>query len=410
MTQFKSPDSLVNTIYDALPEHIQEKFIVDKIAVVTKQIQALPENPTAEQKENAQIYTTEHMQKFFIRHYRPKITKQNIMRQLLAIRMRYNENPRDALDRVVQAVQYATNTINLLNETGTGQPMAKLTNDEIDIVLNNVLAVKNNCTAENNQGGINHLVQKRFRDSDIVFDNKVGFPPFYRFIDKLIEKIQSRRYAQDPRYHYQHYEPIPLPMWETVKETQKKLTNPSKSSDPSKHTPRWKQNRKRALSKTPSSQQPPNKRAKYNPKHKNQNQSNKIPICFRCGKRGHIAHECRSRHDINSQPLGLYDRRKLSEMPFRGDYKPPKNPKVNPSNNNSNNSNNKPWTRYPGYNNNDTSKSTAQQQPHLNALITKLHNQAHSDPHIDPEILLTIKSIQSYSTNVDNNNPFPRQS
>ena len=114
-------------MYTTLPTHIQTRFAADKVAVLTRQAAEIDEDSSPEDIAKAAIYSTDSMQQFFIRNFRPNIQRQQMFRQLHAIRMRYNENPHEVLDRVVAAINYTKRTIELLNATTRGISIPKLT-------------------------------------------------------------------------------------------------------------------------------------------------------------------------------------------------------------------------------------------------------------------------------------------
>ena len=175
IANFQSPQSLFINIYNVLPAHIQPRFAADKAAVISKQQSTLTDESTASEIAKAEIYTTDDMQKFFMKHFRPTITRGNIFRHLLSIRMRYNENPREVLDRVVAAVGYAKKTVELLNETAGGVPVQKILKADITHILTHIFCTMNNNVRENNQGGINKLVQKVIRTKELQYNHAQKF-------------------------------------------------------------------------------------------------------------------------------------------------------------------------------------------------------------------------------------------
>ena len=423
ITNFQSPDSLFVNVYNSLPPFIQNKLAADKVNVIETQKRALPDDPSPEDIDKAAIYTTLSMQKFFMRHFRPKVTRGNIFRQLLAIRMRYNESPRQTLDRAVTAIKYARKTITLLNAAGTGKAMAGILRADITDILTTIFCTKNNNPTENNQGGINKMVQKQFRQQELSYEHVAKFTPYYTLIDSIVTKVSGAYYAGDEQYHFHHYDPIPLPMWETPV-TKTIPTTPSHSVTPKRLTSTRKRKRGQGQQHShipPYKRQRPNTNPnpsinKTNPKSRPLSNHNKDTICFRCGKRGHLAMECHSKMDINNNRLHQNDRRKLSQMPYRGDYKPPKR-SYNPQSSHPNSHQmhtptnpNKQWNKYPTQSNNkhiqphNTSNpsSTNSITPQLNTLIANLHEQASANTHIDPQILQSIQTIHSM---VNPNNP-----
>ena len=109
--------------------------------------------------------------------------------------------------------------------------------------------------------------------------------------------------------------------------------------------------------------------------------------CWRCGKLRHPSKDCKSRMDINYNKLQLWERRKLSEMPFRTSNvkrKIPPQPKS---------PNDKPWLTCrdnqqnsldPNTHSNSNNKSNENSDKHLHTLIAKLAKNANEDPHVPP--------------------------
>ena len=427
IANFQSPESLFINIYNTLPSFIQNKLSADKISVISTQQSELDDNASAEDKAQAAIYSTASMQKFFIKHFRPRVTRGAIFRQLLSIRMRYNENPRQTMDRVATAVNYAYSTIKLLNDDDSGVPLSPLQSTDITELLNTIFCIKNYSDAENNRGGINKLVRDAWREQQgkLAFTGITKFKPYYDIIDKIVSKCTGALYAGDKDFILQHYNPISLPMWETpaVKSTPTPV-RPTKPDTP-KTTPNTRK-RKRKRDDTPRSPYSPStKRRKYTPTDttdSNPNATSKSyedTTCFRCGKLGHHAKTCYSKRDINNTFLKKTDRRKLSQMPYRGDYKTPKQP-INPQPTTPTNPHSfrtrshQKWGRYP--NNNNPTQSQQQpnsshvqptsnpSNPQLTTLISQVQQIATADTHIDPQILQSIQSLHSLINNSNNSN------
>ena len=434
ITNFQDPNSLFINIYNSLPHHIQVEFGADKNNTITRQQNALDNNSTDQDIKNAAIYSSESMQEFFVRNYRPTIQRSTIFRHLHSIYMRRNENPRAVIDRMVAAIQYAKATIDLLNRTNPNQndDMAAITDGDVTELLSRLF-----CSNNSNPGQINILVQKKFRSEKPRYDeNNGGFTPFLTIANNVVADLGTVYYAKDSNYKIQHYEPLPLPLWETPRNKPKtKITKPMQTSP--QH-----QSRKRNRF-TPShnfQSQPPNKRRRYDsqqqyaqksqyhskqrytPKHRNNPQrshqfrSHKTQ-CYRCGKLYHKTTDCRSHHDIDSNPLQPQDRRHPSQWP----YKPQQQPNTHYSTKNhhyTNKHKQQSWRQYQspsaksfnqssksnnGQNESQTNPNTSQ----LLSLVTDLHDKASEDSHINPEILIAIDEIRNSITKPDP--PQPRQ-
>ena len=438
VSRFMDPDSLFHAVYNNIADSIKIRFATDKATVIAQQAAALPDDPSQIQLDQAAMYSAKSMQKFFIKHYRPSITRGNIFRQLLDIRMRYNESPREVLDRAVVAIGYAQSTIELYNEDAAIK-MARLGSSDKTLILTNIFCSKNNSTREKNNGGINALVQKVVRDGELQYKTATKYVPWYTAIDGVVNKISSVHYSGDERYRYVHHEPQILELWDQPKSKPRRPTNkPTKRRNPYQRSP----------------YQPPTKNPRQNPNYPrrptrpaqptNPNTNNAPPTCFRCGKIGHKAIDCYSKADINRQPLHDNARRQLNQMPYRGDYNKPsnqqykapyrprrpprKNPRSFPTKNNPrapqrpNNPNN-PWPTYPRNTSNRPPSNTSytntsstnnsynnpirrpqphpnpnpnpNQQPQINALLAQLQATAEQDTHIDPSILQQINTISS---------------
>ena len=220
ITNFQDPNTLFSNVYNALPPWIQQKFAQDKQTTIQTQRDALSDPPTAEQAAAAEKYTVDSMQQFFIRNWHPTVKRGNIFRILYTIRMRWNENPRTVVDRVSTAVQYAAKTIELINGVG-GEEMQAIGDDDITTLLANVFCVTNNTAHNNNQGGLNYLMQKLVRDKKPQYASGASpaatkFQPYYDIAEKIVADISGRWYAGDKKYEIKYYDPQPLPLWETV--------------------------------------------------------------------------------------------------------------------------------------------------------------------------------------------------
>ena len=241
-------------------------------------------------------------------------------------------------------------------------------------------------------------------------------------------------YAKDHNYKIQHYEPLPLPLWEAPRPTSKSFARTGKKSATSR-TPTQYQSRKRQRFNAPrhSSSQPPHKRQRYNQQQynsRNRYQQRYAPkhqysqpptiVCYRCGKANHSSKQCHSRHDINSVPLQPNDRRNPSQWPFRSSQQSrtqsnPKSRQFTTKHQQSQQS----WRQYqsqPIKSQHQTPKLDNQRgtQPDSNSnstqllsMVTNLRDIASEDTHIDPQILVAIDELRNTITSPTD--PQPRQ-
>ena len=430
IANFQNPQSLFINIYNALPPHIQVEFAEDKNAVIDQQRDALDNNSTAEDRRQATIYTSASMQNFFMRDYRPTITRGNLFRQLHKIRMRKNENPRLVIDRMVQAIKYAKRTIELMNDTDTtGEEIQKIHHADITELFTRLF-----CSTLDGEelGEINKLMRKQFRIHKPKYANaRKAYTPFYTVAETVVSELSTQWYSKDKDYKIIHYDPIPLPLWEATTTKIKKEPNIPKSFTPKQYTPKQtpsKRNKRPYYNPqyTPQSQ-PQRKRPRYNPQHK---PSSNVQ-CFRCGKIGHTAPKCRSKTDINKISMRQWERRNSSQWYFRPSY--PNKPKQPTSSSPS--TSNKPnyytpkfksqlptqWEQYPStplqipsqtpsthsHTPQPTSSSSATNPSNLFSLISELHNTASADAHINPDVMKIINQLQDTTNNSEN--PPPRQ-
>ena len=170
IADFQDAQSLFISIYNALPEYIQTRFGKDKTEVIRTQRAALTDESTAEEKTQADIYSTDKMQEFFITNFRPTVSRGNLFRHLKSIRMRYNENPRMVVARVDTAIKYAKRTIALLNKDAQSTNIQEIHDADVAEVLRFVFCVRNNRSDESNNGGINKLMQQSVRRKKLGHD------------------------------------------------------------------------------------------------------------------------------------------------------------------------------------------------------------------------------------------------
>ena len=429
VTNFQHPDSLFISIYNALPHHIQVEFSADKTNVIQAQQAALDNNSTADEIATAAIYSSESMQEFFVRNYRPTVQRGKIFRQLHSIYMRQNESPRSVIDRMVAAIQYAKSTIELLNQTNpdNNDQMANITDADITELMSRAFCSNNNNNTTN-IGKINILMQKKFRTDKPRYDHATtGFTPFYTIANAIVSDLGTMWYARDPQYKIQHYEPLPLPLWETPRPKQNASSKAQFPNRPRKrtrfnsrnrsHQPPYKRQRYNAPQQinpqpsNPSRHNIPQKsfntrrftlQQRHNPQQyhqrhfasKSRNNFNSIK-CYRCGKRQHTAKECASRHDANRVPLHPNDRRNPSQWPFRPQLQPRANTNPHPQRTPT-----RTWKQYssgtdPSSNTHNSQSTSTSNSSKLLSMIADLRDTACEDTHIDPSILLAIDEIRN---------------
>ena len=466
ITTFADPNTLFRNIYCALPEWIQTDFAIDKTQVLSTKWTALDENATFTEQQQAKIYTVKDMQSFFVKNFRPTVKRGQIFAVLKSIRHRYNENPRNVVSRLHTALNYASKTIKLMNETGTEQ-IQRISDDDITELLAHVFCIKNNNTVDRNNGGINKLMQRKVREKKQQYTEQQGLAPYYKIAEDIGEDIGGLWYSKSKEYRLEYYHPWPLPLWETITKQQQNPYKPIQKQ----LNPNSQRGIKRPQRPTPQTPRgPPHKRQKYgrpnypnprNPRNPNRQQypphnpsRQELNIqCYRCGFKGHRWQECKARRDKHNNTFGFHDRRIKKHMPYNPDYKPPRNPKANPNINqnanpnqprpkygprNNNPNNNRGWNRYgkpqqqPPYNkgnntsnrgnpnpsnNNQQQQNRGNSQSSLFSLIAPLIDYKNQNTHLDPDILHTIETLQQQCSNGNNdddhdnsNEPQPRQS
>ena len=434
ITDFQNPHTLFTNIYNKLPAWIQYKFAQDRTNTITTKVNTLTEESSEQEKLDANKYTVEDMQRFFIRNYRPTCKRTNIFRLLYSIKMRYNENPRTVVDRIATAVQYAEKTIKLINDCG-GEQIQTISDDDITTLLANIFCNTNNCTHNHNRGGINELMQKAVRKAKPAYSSvptdtaPVLFSKYYEIASQIVSDTSGKWYARDKHHEIRYYDPQPLPLWETV--VKKPTANaPVPKPKPKPYQPKYDRNgRKRDNpfgAGGPSRKRPKSgPQSPSNPKpyiqRPSKPDSRPIYQCFRCGFRGHKAEACLSWRDINNQRIARHERRELKDMPFKS-YKPraprnPTNPKPSPVQPTYPHIRPPTWNQYPSNPRipktpskpNSSPKSGPPSNPQIHALIAELGQHASNDLHVNPDLLQTIQSLQAHF-NTDTQNPNARQS
>lgn len=438
VSNFINPNTLFNAVYNNVHDHIKIRFAQHKAETLQQQHAALPNDANTDQQARAAIYSLRSMQRFFMDHYRPSITRSNIFRYLKEIRMRYNENPRVVLDRTCTAIRHAMKTIELYNAAGVGIQLDRIRPADRTAILTNVFCTKNNSSYEKNQGGINALVQKMVRQKELQYTANDKYTIWYAEMDSICAKVGGMHYAGDPAYKYVHYEPQILELWDSGRSRPKPTRRPPNKSTKRKHPyprspyqPKPKQPRQ-----DPNTQRSPTN-PQYNP---NQNTNNRpSPPCYRCGRTGHKAIDCYSKSDINRQRLHHNDRRQLNQMPFRNHQHKPRSPTKpirksprgfnNPTSNShsfqtkndprSSRKSSTPWAKYPptstqpsytnptytntSYTNNPSHTNTHRRpqshpnpnQPQIHALLAQIKSNVEQNVHADPSLLENIQSLES---------------
>lgn len=358
-------------------------------------------------REIARTYTVVDMQRFFIKRYRPTITRKRIIKEIQKVRMRYNENPYIVAETVKQALLWANATIMLLNldMDDRNLKIAPITNPERFELLKAVFCTTNE-NNNNSQGAVNKLMQRRLRKLKPDHD----LDTWIAIAREVAQSVSGTFYAEDHQCKIRHYDPYPLPLWE--KQTNQKPSNPS-SLKPK--TPNYSRKRKRfPRQPTQNDSQPPTKRPKFDPKSKSkpkQKGDTTKMQCWRCGRRGHSFKSCVSGKDINGKYLGKEERREISEMEFRSSYpnKPPR-----PLNQAQVKQKPQRWNKYGKskgsklHNGSNTrhQPDPPQQQPQVNTIVAELHDLLTKDTYTSPAVLNRISTLQQ-QMNPGNN---PRQS
>ena len=266
--------------------------------------------PSKTEMSQAKRYTIDDLEKFFITKYRPAVTRSKIFGQLRKIRMRKNESPTATLDRIETALEYARDTIELLN-TENGFQMGEITDTDRRDLLIYVFCTKN-VIPNVNDGEINKMMAQRVRIKELKHD----ITEWRAVATAITTRISTAYFTGIDKFKIIHYEPIPLPFWEvTTQKTDPQSKQKIKSQQP-------KNNRKRRReTETTDSQAPPRKKRR---KNDNINADKKeIPgkQCWRCGRTNHTCHDCHAVVDVNGHSFKVSDRRNLNEMPFKKPFR-----------------------------------------------------------------------------------------
>ena len=309
--QFANPQSLFTNIYNALPHHIKCDFAKDALLTIKAQKAKLTAEATPEEKKNAELYTVEDMQKFFITNWRPTITRGTIFRHLRAIRMRYNENPRDVVKRLAKGIDNAQKTIKLMNAGEPTNPIHEISKGDITELFIHAFATTNKVPKMKNMGGINESMQKATREQKPQHDVQ----KWYKIAGHIVAEVGGPYCAHDEQYELNYSPPQNITLWETPNlKTQPQLQPKRKPQfDPisrnGRLTPRPNQQSKRQK----LNPQTPNYKQPRTPNHpSNQN----IGQCFRCGRRNHKYQDCFATFDINGVATRMHERRDEKNMPF----------------------------------------------------------------------------------------------
>ena len=171
--------------------------------------------------------------------------------------------------------------------------MQKIKPDDITHILTTIFCTNNYNAREKNEGGINKLVQNTIRTKKLHYTKEHKFQTFYTEIDEICAALSEVHYAGDERCRFQHYEPMPLDLWELpiiklkpkntrkhyIKHSGTKRQRPSSSRNQNPYHPkRQRSSPSIPYHKTPNNQTP-----------------SKQSLCFRCGKLGHKAGDCWAR-------------------------------------------------------------------------------------------------------------------
>ena len=338
MNQFVQKETVFHHVYNTLSNTMQAGLI--QHTKILADIQ--------EEEEKTQINTIETIIDYLINTYRPSINYGNIFKQLHLISLRENENPYLVYTRVITALRYAKETIELLNKDSTDQ-IETITKEAKQQLLIRIYCTKN-CT-NNNNGNINKLTAKRVQAS-----KPKTLKDWYTLMKAISNDINSPFFNGNSDNKIKSYEPILLPLWEYIPIRNKNKITPhavhhnkhdkrnNRNTNNNKLNKYGKRNRDKDNKDT---KQPPFKRHKIDENTR---------WCFRCGRIGmHTPTECYAKFDINNKPIKSGE---LKYTPQKTNNRPPsKNTTQYTNTNNKQYTTNKYTTKSP-------SSKTTNQRPY----------------------------------------------
>ena len=218
ISNFQDPHSSFTQIYNALTTPIRVRIAEDRVAYIKNALDKLEDDASeAEKLKASKNYPLAAIKSFLITNYRPSMNRCRIIGQIRRIRMRYNENPVDAVNRAVTALTYASDTIKLLDSAPGAVKLGDITKTEKQQLLMYVFCDMNYNLEQKNHGGINEEMREIARKEKLDHDVE----RWKKAANTVVQKIRSPYYATDPELQYVWYPPIPLPLWETVTKTKK---------------------------------------------------------------------------------------------------------------------------------------------------------------------------------------------